>query len=197
MLSYCWKSNGGRDGICRGFGCHSIPCSSSITCLGAAPPPIRRHCAGIRTGGNANSIPLSVGMEPPRSTGRGGGGKGGRKRRRGGDQQHPMSIRTALPVWHQCPLARNAIGKAVHKHLFRARLVSPGCHRNPCLAESILKDGSGPGAEFITLYSPRKKKPTRRKPTPFCLLCCCFLWPGELVTLWFVLRPASSPPYTF
>lgn len=132
-----------------------------------APPPspaLGQHhlpsAAIVRASGRGAMPTASLCLwawSPPGALGE-GGGKGGRKRRRGGDQQHPMSIRTALPVWHQCPLARNAIGKAVHKHLFRARLVSPGCHRNPRLAESILKDGSGPGAEFITLYSPRKKK---------------------------------------
>lgn len=69
---------------------------------------------------------------------------------------------------------------------------SPGCHRNPCLAESILKGGAGPHAEFITLYSPRKKK-GRRKPTPLCL-CLHFLCPREMVVLWFILYLELHPP---
>lgn len=68
---------------------------------------------------------------------------------------------------------------------------SPGCHRNPCSAESILKGGAGPRAEFITLYSTREKK--EKKAHPF-VLCLRFLCPGDMVPLRFVLCLRLCPP---
>lgn len=93
------------------------------------------------------------------------------------------------------PLATNAIGKGSAQTSFQGSPGSPGCHRNPCLAESILKGGAGPRAEFITLYSPGEKKKEEEESPPLCASAFAFSVRGRWSFSGSFLYPQLHPPH--
>lgn len=101
-----------------------MPCSSSshLQHLPPAEPHPPRLC-GHGDGGDASRVPLCLRALNPQKSHRGRGDIG---RLSVPDERLRGAARLAL-----VPLATDAIGKALHKHLFRARLVLPAAIETP------------------------------------------------------------------
>lgn len=176
------------------------PVPLSSTCLGVVLPPaplsnrfFTATMAQAAVPGRCQAHPglklpplLSEGIKTPETLGWRWGTGGGLSER--DEWLHGVTHLAPGAPHHKCHWHGSA------QTAFQGSPGSPGCHRNPRSAESILKGGAGPHAEFITLYSTRgKKKKKEKKAHPLCL-CLRFLCLREMVPLWFVFVFVVASP---